>query len=63
MAPELVAKISKLPPQHQDIILRIVAKVCTSHPKIMISLLFLYCSHFRLAICFLSKFLSNSTDE
>ncbi|KAI3900527.1 hypothetical protein MKW92_037227 [Papaver armeniacum] len=27
MAPELVAKISKLPPQHQDIILRIVAKV------------------------------------
>ncbi|MCL7022732.1 hypothetical protein MKW94_004116 [Papaver nudicaule] len=27
MAPELVAKISKLPSQHQDIILRIVAKV------------------------------------
>ncbi|OVA18531.1 Proteasome stabiliser ECM29 [Macleaya cordata] len=27
MTPELVANISKLPPQHQDIILRIVAKV------------------------------------
>lgn len=27
LAPELVAKVSKLPPQHQDIILRIVAKV------------------------------------